>query len=124
MTKIPKVIQNEADLRAIEQALSDPDERLRFEAIKRWFEIAEPIIDPSRQMLKFSVPEALAVLEKCLATPKSEESLETARWILKSDPEGLQLLDERPQLGIERARELVRDWKRKREDEEKSRPPN
>jgi hypothetical protein len=124
MAKVPKIIRNEADLAALEAALNDPDERVRFEAAKRWFEIAEPIIDPSRQMLKFFVPEALAVLEKCLDTPNSEESLEAARWILKSDAEGLRLLGSEPELGIQRAREIVRDWKIKREDEEKSHPVN
>lgn len=124
MAKIPRVIENEADLVALEQAMNDPDERVRVEAFKRWYEVAGPIIDPSQQMLKFFAPQAFAVLEKCLDALNSEECLETARWVLKSDAEGLRLLKRQPALGIERARELVRDWKNKFEEEEKSRPPN
>lgn len=124
MAKIPKVIQNEADLLALEQAFYDPDVKVRLEAVKKWFEIAEPIIDPSRQMPKFCEPEALAVVEEALEDPDTKQRMEMARWILRSDPGGLQLLDEQPQLGIERARELVRDSKKKLEDEEKSHPAN
>ncbi len=118
MSKLPKKIRNLTDLQVRAKALHDP--KLRTEAAQRIIEAR----DPSGQTKKFIEPDALNVIAEGLNGPNNGERMKLARWVLKADPEGLSLLESEPELGIERAREVVRDRKKIFEDEEKSRPPN
>jgi hypothetical protein len=124
MTKIPKVIRTLADLRAIDRALSDPDERVRLEAAQKLSEKMTETLDPSAQVLKGHRAAALSVFEKGLDDANPEVSTKTARVMLQDGPEGLRILEKKPILGIERARKHLRDWKKRLGDEEQSCPPN